>query len=96
MGEKARIMTLKEVEVCDYAYLLYDIEDPEVHCFLRMKTYDEFISFVRHGNEFARFYCQPHLWKNYYGSVWVAYTSRPDQDQINIQKAKLKRESDKI
>ena len=96
MSEKARIMTLEEVETSDYAYLLYEIEDPKVRCFLRVNTFDEFISFLRHGDEFAHFYSQPHLWKKYYGSTWVAYTACPDHDQINIQKAKLKREIDKL
>ena len=84
------MMTLEEVEKCDYAYLIYDDEDPDVHCFLRLKTYDEFISFDRPLDSCV--HSQPHLWKDKYGSSWAAYPEPPNQCQINAQKRRIRKE----
>jgi len=84
MSEKARMMTLEEVESCEFAYLIYEEDDTEVHCFLRLKTFRKFITFARHLNAWTT--SQPCLWKEYYGSRWVAYTARPEPYQIRAHK----------
>jgi hypothetical protein len=93
---EAKIMDLEEVEQCDYAYILYEKEDPEVHCFLRMQTFNDFISFDRplprgkDGKIFGDVHSQPHLWKEYYGKSWWAFTVKPTSQQIAIKKRKMK------
>ena len=96
MGE-AKLMTLEEVEQCDYAYILYEKEDLDVHCFLRMQTFNGFISFDRpiprkpsDGKIFGDVHSQPHLWKEYYGKSWWAFTAKPDYKQIMNKKRLMK------
>ena len=96
MTEPARILTLEEVEQCDYAYILYEKEDPEVHCFLRMHDYGDFISFDRpiprkkNGIIFGDIHSQPQLWKEYYGNSWWAFDARPSDKQIAMKKRRMK------
>ena len=93
---EARVMTLEEVEQCDYAYILYEKDDPKVHCFLRMHTYDDFISFDRpiidreDGRIAGGVHSQPHLWKEYYCKSWFAFATKPDREQIYDTKRLMK------
>ena len=94
--DDARMMTLEQVEQCDYAYILYEKDDPEVHCFLQMQTFDDSISFDRPlprgkgGKIFGDVHSQPHLFKEYYDKSWWAFTAKPDSHQISIKKRLMK------
>lgn len=77
-----RPMTLEEVESCDSAYLLYDKDDPNVHVFKRLRTCDSFISFDREHETCKYARVQPHLWKDVYGTVWLAFRDPPDKDDV--------------
>ena len=85
-------MTIDEVEKCDYAYLVYEEDDHATHCFLRVKTYDEFISFDRPLNN-TYTHSQPHLWKEYYGTTWFAFREPLPQAIINAYRNKIRRRS---
>ncbi len=97
MNDVPVLMSIEEVEKCDYAYLVYEAEDPKAHCFLRMHTYDGFISFDRpipsrkNGMIAGDVHSQPNLWKEYYGKTWFAYTARPTSVQISSCKYKMTR-----
>ena len=100
MNDVPVLMSIEEVGRCDYAYLVYEVEDPEAHCFLRMHTYDGFISFdrpilfPRKNRTIAaevNVHSQPNLWKEYYGKSWFAYTARPTSVQISSCKYKMTR-----
>ena len=97
MNDVPVLMTLEEVERCDYAYLVYEAEDPNAHCFLRMHTYDGFISFDRpipsrkNGMITGDVHSQPHLFKDCYEKTWFAYTAMPTKVQIASCKFKMKK-----
>ena len=92
---EAKLMTMEEVEQCDYAYILYEKDDPEVHCFLRMQTFDDFISFDRpiprgNGKIYGDFHSQPNLFKDLYNKQWWAFTAMPADYKIRAKKRLMK------
>ena len=88
----ANLMTLLEVKKCDFAYVLYEVEDPQVHCFIRMQTtpfdiwFDRPIPGSKNGVITGSYHSQPHLLIEKYGQTWFAYDSAPTQWQINAHK----------
>ena len=97
MYEVPVLMSMEEVEKCDYAYLVYDEEDPEAHCFLRMHTFDSFISFDRpiadrtNGVIMGSIHSQPNLFKDYYEKQWFAYSAMPTKVQMAKCKFQMKK-----
>lgn len=86
-------MTMEEVEQCDFAYILYEKEDPEVHCFLRMHSTSMDVWFDRplvSRQMIGSVHCQPHLLKELYSKQWWAFTAKPDYQQIVIKKRMMK------
>ena len=86
---EAKLLTLEEVKVCEQAYILYEKEDPVVHLFKRLKTYDDsFIQFDRPLNRFAS--SRPCLFTEYYEKQWFAFNRMPSAEQVREKKKLMK------
>ena len=84
LNDRANKMTLEEVKQCEFCYLVYEEDDPESHCFIRVDTQAEFISFDRPLDKYMR--SQPHLWPENYGKYWIAFDRKPKDYQIRAFK----------
>lgn len=91
LNDRANKMTLEEVEKCEFCYLVYEEDDPESHCFIRMETHDEDITFDRPFDKYMR--VQPHLWKETYGKYWIAFDRKPKDYQIRSFKDIIRKNS---